>query len=250
MNWSAIREFLEIPKDVTGKGVKIAIIDGKFPCHPDIISNRQREIFLVRTHTTNPEPIKLTSCEEGWNKGLHGLWAASAAGGSGLLSNKMYSGIAHEADLYLIETGPLGTEEDVEKNVGNALQWLKQNGRKQGIRGIVLTVAGQRDTGLLPWQINPLRILCEELVHEGILVVVASGNNKERTSRSVISPSVLSVGGVVIPENGKKEDANPFLGSKGVTFDGKRNPDILAPAANVVLPYPFETEEERFNHYT
>ncbi|WP_404458912.1 S8 family serine peptidase [Sutcliffiella horikoshii] len=249
MSWSDIREFLDIPKNVTGKGVKIAIVDGGFYCHPDIISNKQRDVFLVQTHTTNPVPIKLTE-ETQLNSDLHGLWTASATGGSGLLSNGRYSGVAPEAEMYLIEAGKLNTKEDVEKNIRNALIWIKENAMNYEIRGVVLTVVGQRDTGLLPWQADPLRILCEELNQEGILVVVASGNNNELTSSSVISPSVLSVGGVVIPENGKMEDAESFLGSRGLTYDEKWNPDILAPAMNVVLPFPFESEEERKKHYT
>ncbi|MFD0618282.1 S8 family serine peptidase [Paenibacillus sp. GCM10027629] len=249
MNWTSIRDFLRIPKNITGKGVKIAIIDGGFYCHPDIISNDNRNSFLVKTHTNNPVPIKITS-ETQLNNGLHGLWTAAAAGGTGLLSNGVYTGVAPEADMYLIETGSLRTAEEVEKNVGRALEWVNQYGEKYGIRGVVLTVAGQRDTGLLPWQADPLRILCEELVHKGILVVVASGNNNELTSSSVISPSALSVGGVAIPESGKIEIAAPIPGCKGFTFDGKWNPDILAPAMNVVLPFPFKSEEERLNHYT
>jgi len=209
----------------------------------------KRRTFIVKTNTTNPEPVQMT-CETRQNGGHHGCWAASAAGGSGSLSNGKYAGAAPEADLFLIESGPLGTAEQVEKNIGNALLWVKHHAEKYGIRGIVLTVIGQRDTGLLPWQADPLRILCEELVHAGILVVAASGNNAELTSSSVISPSVLAVDGVSIPECGKIECAAPFPGSKGVTFDGKRNPDILAPAMNVVLPYPFASEEERLRHYT
>lgn len=249
MNWTSIRDFLDIPKKLTGKGVKIAIIDGAFYCHPDIISNRNRNSFIVKTHTTNPVPIKLTD-ETRLNIGHHGLWTASAAGGSGLLSNGKYSGVAPEVDMFLIEAGKLTTAEEVETNISNALVWVKENAKKYGINGVVLTVVGQRDTGLLPWQTDPLRILCEELVHEGILVVVASGNSYELTSSSVISPSVLSVGGVVIPENGNVQDAESFLGSRGLTFEEKLNPDILAPAMNMVLPFPFKTDEERLNHYT
>lgn len=249
MNWTSIRDFLHLPKNITGKGVEIAIIDGGFYCHPDIISNHNRSSFLVKTHTDNPVPIKITS-ETQRNDGLHGLWTAAAAGGTGMLSNGMYTGVAPEADMYLIETGSLRTAEEVEKNVGSALEWVNQYGEKYGIRGVVLTVVGQRDTGLLPWQADPLRILCEEIVHKGILVVVASGNNAELTSSSVISPSVLSVGGVAIPESGKNEIATPIPGCKGFTFDGKWNPDILAPGMNVILPFPFKSEEERLNHYT
>lgn len=85
MSWSSIRSFLEIPSDITGKGVKIAIIDSKFPSHPDIISNLQRTTYLIKTHSQTPVPIKLTTSKGKWNTGLHGLWTASAAGGSGLL---------------------------------------------------------------------------------------------------------------------------------------------------------------------
>lgn len=250
MNWPSIRDFLDIPKELTGKGVKIAIIDGLFPYHPDIVSNENRNTYLVKPYSSIQEPVKMELCEEAWNKGTHGLWTAAASGGSGSLSYGKYSGVASEADMYLIETGPLSTPEEIEKNVGASLNWVKQNGRENGIRAVALTVIGQRDTGLLPWQADPLRILCEDLVQEGILVVVASGNTKELVSSSVISPSVLSVGGIVIHQNGKKEDAIVFPGSKGVTFEDRWNPDVLAPAMNVVLPYPFESEEERLNHFT
>lgn len=249
MNWTSIRDYLNIPKGLTGAGVKIAIIDEDFYCHPDIISSQNRNTFLVKTHTTNSTPIKLTN-ETQQKNGLHGLWAASAAGGSGFLSNGMYSGVAPEADMYLIKAGKLNTMEDVEKNIGNALVWIKENAKKYGIRGVVLTVVGQRDTGLLPWQVDPLRILCEELVHKGILVVVASGNNYELTSSSVISPSVLAVGGVILPKSGEIQDADPFLGSRGLTFEEKWNPDILSPAMNMVLPFPFKSDEERLSHFS
>ncbi|MBS4190320.1 S8 family serine peptidase [Bacillus sp. FJAT-49705] len=48
----------------------------------------------------------------------------------------------------------------------------------------------------------------------------------------------------------EKEDTETFLGSKGLTFDQKWNPDIFAPAMKVVLTFPFKSEEERINHYT
>lgn len=249
MKWTSIRNFLKIPKIITGKGTKIAIIDGGFYCHPDIISDENRNCYLVKTHLTHPEPIKLTH-ETNQNSGLHGLWTASAAGGSGRLSNGMYSGVAPEADMYLIEAGKINTTEELEQNIGKALGWIKRNAKAYGIKGVVLTVVGQKDTGLLPWQVDPLRILCEELAQQGVLVVASSGNTHELTSGSVISPSVLAVGGIILPKNGEIHGAKSFLGSRGLTFESKWNPDILAPAMNVVLPFPFKSEEERLNHYT
>lgn len=93
MSWSDIRTFLDIPKNITSKGVKIAIVDGGFYSHPDIISNEVKNSFLVQTHKTNPVPIKLVDKTRLKND-LHGLRTAAAAGGSGLLSNGRYSGVA------------------------------------------------------------------------------------------------------------------------------------------------------------
>lgn len=42
-----IREFLRAPAQVTGKGVRIAVVDGGFPAHPDIASDGCRDVFLV-----------------------------------------------------------------------------------------------------------------------------------------------------------------------------------------------------------
>lgn len=42
MTWPSIREFLQIPKELTGKNVGIAVIDGSFPNHPDIAANEHR----------------------------------------------------------------------------------------------------------------------------------------------------------------------------------------------------------------
>ncbi|QHT61344.1 S8 family serine peptidase [Paenibacillus lycopersici] len=64
------------------------------------------------------------------------------------------------------------------------------------------------------------------------------------------SPSVLSVGGVIIAEDAVINHAKPYHGCRGKTFEGKRVPEILAPAENLVLPMPFHTLEERQNHYT
>lgn len=90
---------------------------------------------------------------------------------------------------------------------------------------------------------------CEELAAEGLLVVVALGNAKELTcSGPASSPTVLSVGGVTLPQN--QNAIIQYHGCQGVTFEGKRIPDILAPAENVVLPYPFQSTDEYQKHYT
>ncbi|WP_054024990.1 S8 family serine peptidase [Bacillus sp. FJAT-28004] len=253
MAWTSIRDFLKIPRNLTGKNINIAIIDGRFPHHPDISSDVGRRTFLVKTAEVSPVPTIMVANkeQEHWNKGLHGLWAAAAAAGSGNLSNGYYSGAAPEANLYLLETGGFNTSEEIESKFGGALIWLKENWRKYNIRGVVLTVTSSRDTGLLPWQADPVRILCEELVSDGLLVVSAVGNTLELTCNGpAASPSVLSVGGVVVPHDGEMIHSSTYHSCRGFTFENKWVPEIVAQAENIVLPMPFQSEEERMNHYT
>lgn len=253
MAWPSIRTFLHIPRELTGKQISIAVVDARFPNHPDIASNSHRSAYIVKLSETHPQPARLVADDGPWNKGLHGLWTAAAAGGSGHLSNGQYAGAAPDADLYLLETGRLHTVEDIESKYTAALNWLSLHWRRYNIRGVVLTIAATRDTGLLPWQADPIRIMCERLAHEGMLVVVASGNTKELTcSGPASSPSALSVGGVIMTEDGEVDSsrAEPYHGCRGITFEGKSIPEILAPAENVVLPMPFQSPEERLHHFT
>jgi len=250
MTWSSIREFLQIPKELTGKSVGIAIVDSSFPNHPDIATNTHRNTYIVNFET-DPYPALMTSDNGPWNRGLHGLWTAAAAAGSGQLSQGHYTGAAPDADLYLLQTGPLNSIEEIESKFITVLSWLSVNWCKHNIRGVVLTVVSSRDTGLLPWQADPIRILCEQLANDGLLVVAASGNTKEITCGGpASSPSILSVGGVIVPEEADIHHAESYHGCRGMTFEDKWIPGILAPAENVVLPMPFQSHEERQNHFT
>ena len=171
--------------------------------------------------------------------------------GRGSFPDGYYTGAAPAANLYLLETGPFYTSNDIEVKFVRAMEWLKNNWRLYNIRGVVLTVIATRDTGLLPWQADPVLIICEELVAEGLLVVSSSGNTKDLTSNGPsASPSVLSVGGVIVPSNADFQDALPYHGCRGMTFENKWVPEILAPAENIVLPTPFQSEEEYLNHFT
>jgi serine protease AprX len=249
--WPSIRSFLNVPEHLTGRNTAIAVIDVLFPRHPDISSNRQRNVYIVKTSEPNAEPARLSANEGPWAGGLHGLWTAAAAGGSGQLSNGRYSGMAPESEFFLIEAGLYSDTCDMEAKFCDALRWLKKNWRKYNIRGTVLTISSLRDSGLLPWQADPIRVLCEELTCDGHLVVSASGNTIELTCNGpASSPSVLSVGGIVVPEHGRLEHAGAYHGCRGVTFEGKWVPEILAPAANIVLPMPFLSEEDRMRHAT
>lgn len=240
MTWPTIREVLRIPVNLTGKGVNIAIIDSSFANHPDIAPDENRSTYIVKTSEHLAQPLLMHSNGGPWTKGLHGLSCAAAAAGSGELSGGSYTGAAPAANLYLLETGPFYTSDDLEMKFVRALEWLKKSWQLYNIRGVVLTVTASRDTGLLPWQADPVRVKCEELIAEGLLIVSSSGNTKDLTCNGPsASPSVLSVGGIVVPQEADFQDSLPYHGCRGMTFEGKWVPEILAPAENIVLPTPF-----------
>ena len=80
-------------------------------------------------------------------------------------------------------------------------------------------------------------------------MVSGSGNWPDETTgiAEPAAPSVFSVGGVAIPQDGDPYRARMYQGCRGTTFEGKWIPDILAPAENVVLPH--RNDEEIANNF-
>ena len=250
--WPTLRDFLGVPDEFTGKGVRIAVVDGDFPSHPDITTNGQRTTYKVMVMEPEPQP-KVFEAEPGpWKGGAHGLWAAAAAAGSGAESQGLYRGIAPEADLFLVAEYFPGQSQDPEGRYAahiKALEWVRDNWSKYEIRTVLSAKKLGIDSSLLPWQTEPIRVLCEEIAAAGVLVMAGSGNTSDRTAgvTEPAAPSVLSVGGIVISPDGDLDQAEAFPGSRGTTFEGKWIPEILAPAENVVLPHG--TDEEIENHF-
>ena len=242
--WPTLRDFLSVPDELTGKGVRIAVVDGDFPSHPDITTNEQRTTYKVMVMESEPQP-KVFEAEPGpWKGGAHGLWAAASAAGSGAESQGLYRGIAPEADLFLVAEYFPGQSQDPEGRYAahiKALEWVRDNWRKYEIRAVLSAKRCGIDSSLLPWQTEPIRILCEEIAAAGVLVMAGSGNTSDRTAglTEPAAPSVLSVGGIVISPDGDLDRAEAFPGSRGTTFEGKWIPEILAPAENM-SSFPME----------
>ena len=238
--WPTLRDFLQVPAELTGKGVRIAVVDGKFPNHPDISTDSHRTTHIVSVMDSEPRPEVFHTQPEPWAGSSHALRAAAGAGGSGAASQGLYTGIAPEADLFLIAMYFPEHKSNPDKYLPamKALEWVRDNWRKYEIRAVMAARAFRTDAGLLPWQMEPLRILCEELASEGVLVISGTGNVPDQTAiiSQTASPSVLSVGGIIIPPSGDPSRSEIYQGCRGTTFEGKWVPEILAPAANIVLP--------------
>ena len=248
--WPSLRKFLQIPVELTGKNIRIAIVDSEFPNHPDISTNERRTSYLVRTTLVPETPPDIFAAEPGpWTGSWHALCAAAAAGGSGGESGGLYAGVAPDADLFLVKGYPGEKECEGETAQIRALDWISSNWRKYEIRGVLSSLRSDIVSGIYPWQTDPRRILCEQLASQGLLVVAASGNRPDETSgiSEAAAPSVLCVGGVVIPPDGNPNRAVMFQGNRGTTYEGKWTPEILAPAENVVLPRTSEEEIKDHN---
>lgn len=245
--WPTLRDFLQVPAELTGKGVRIAVVDGRFPNHPDISTNRHRTTHIVHVMDSEPHPEVFYTEPEPWAGSSHAVRAAAGAAGSGAASQGLYTGVAPEADLFLIAMYFPEHKSNPDRYLPDkkALEWVRDNWRKYEIRAVMAARIFRTDSGLLPWQMEPLRILCEELAEEGVLVISGTGNVPDQTAATsqTASPSVLSVGGIIIPPSGDPSRAEIYQGCRGTTFEGKWVPQILAPAANIVLP-----KEEIKNH--
>ena len=248
--WPSLREFLRVPRELTGKNVRIAVIDGEFPHHPDISTNDRRTTYLVPGMSEPDAQPEVFEAEPGpWKGGWHALCAAAAAGGSGAESGGLYTGVAPEADLFLVAMYSREPGWEGERAHIRALEWVRANWRRYEIRGVLSSRKSQIGSGVLPWQTDRRRVLCEELVDQGLFVLSGSGNTPDETTpiAEAAAPSVLSVGGVAIPPDGDPNCARIYAGCRGTTFEGKWVPEILAPAQNVVLPH--RNDEEIETHY-
>ncbi len=239
MAWPSIRAFLGIPEHLTGRGVSIAVVDGTFSGHPDISDGaaRRSRVVLTGQAGARAEPVRPTLGP--WPAGAHGLWAAASAGGSGAACRGAYQGAAPEADLLLLAGYQEGLVLTPQQRQLEALRWLRDHWRQYQVRGVQSAIRGATGSGLLPWQTEPLRIACEQLWDEGLLVVVSSGNNPDCVARiaQAAAPSALTVGGVVVQSSAVWRDAVAYHGCRGTTFEQKWTPDVLAPADNLVLPF-------------
>ena len=178
--WPTLRDFLSVPDELMGKGVRIAVVDGDFPSHPDITTNEQRTTYKVMVMESEAQPKVFEAKPGPWKGGAHGLWAAASAAGSGAESQGLYRGIAPEADLFLVAEYFPGQSQDPEGRYAaqiKALEWVRDNWRKYEIRAVLSAHRCGIDSSLLPWQTEPIRILCEEIAAAGVLVMAGSGNN-------------------------------------------------------------------------
>jgi serine protease AprX len=203
----------------TGKGVTVAFLDSGFYPHPDLLTPRSR---IVAYHDVAGERCCLSDTDPSESWQWHGTQTTVAAAGNGKLSDGVYRGVAHEAELVLVKASENGRI--TEENIARGLNWVIANRERYNIRVLNISLGGDED---VPCSKSIIDQAAEEAISQGIVVVAAAGNSGNEGRHSIPpanSPSVITVGGYLYHSN------------FGVTADGTVKPEIVAPAMCIAAP--------------
>lgn len=213
----------------TGKGVTIAFLDSGFYPHPDLSQPANRICFYkditkerVRLDTNDPA--------ESWQ--WHGTQTSVVAAGNGHLSDGIYSGLAHEAQLVLVKVSENGRI--TEENIARGLKWVIENRERLNIRVLNISLGGDED---IPCTRSIIDQAAEGAIRNGIAVVAAAGNSGGSHSiPPANSPSVITVGGYHDNNQLNGNNLELYHSNFGATADGTVKPEIVAPAMWVAAP--------------
>lgn len=228
-------EKLNANREFSGKGICIAFLDSGFYPHVDFAER------VVAFHDVAGEEKFFHSIIEPKDYHWHGTQTVTACAGGGALSDGIYRGLAHEAELVLVKVLKNGriSDESIEKG----LLWVLLNREKFNIRVLNMSLGGDMDARFAESRINQL---AEELIKLGVVVTAAAGNSSESHSiPPANSPSVITVGGFSDENQFETDNFNLYHSSFGATIDGFVKPEIIAPAMFVAAPILPETEDYR-----
>lgn len=209
-------------KEVTGRGITVAVLDSGFGRHPDL-TNR---IFCFKDFVNNRHTV--------YDDNGHGTHVCGIICGNGSLSGGRYRGMAPEAGLVVCKVldkqGDGSTEHMLE-----GLKWVLENKERYRIRILNISV-GIGDLKEKKKE-EALRRKIEELWDSGIAVICAAGNKGPGNgSISAIggSDKVITVG----CHDGKHCLDNPrrcsTYSGRGAAFSPVRKPDIVAPGTDIM----------------
>lgn len=214
--------------EYTGKGVTVAFLDSGFYPHPDLLNR----VIAYEDLTRERRDLFSTGAVESWQ--WHGTQTSVAAAGNGQLSNGVYRGLAHEAELVLVKVSERGRI--TEEHIAAGIQWVIANRERYNIRVLNISLGGDED---VPCSRSIVDQAAEEAISHGIAVIAAAGNSGAEGRHSIPpanSPSVITVGGYTDHNRLNENELGLYYSNFGVTTDGTVKPEIVAPAMWVAAP--------------
>jgi serine protease AprX len=225
-------------RPTTGDGVTVAVIDSGIAGDvPDFRNPKTGASRVVATVVTNPDA---TTAGDGYGHGTHvaGLVAGNGralASGDPLLG--AYIGTAPSARLVSVKASDEHGNATV-IDVIAGLQFVVDYAAAYRIRVVNLSLGSSL---ALPYRIDPLDAAVEAAWHHGIVVVVAAGNQGSAADAVSYAPAndpfAITVGAV--DDHRTKatfDDSLAPWSSRGVTQDGFKKPEIVAPGAHIAAP--------------
>ncbi len=197
-------------RGITGAGVKVAVVDtGIGQGHPDFAGR----IAAAADFTGKGSP------QDGNGHGTH---VAGIIAGSGAASGGIYRGIAPDASLYiakvLTDSGS-GHMSDVIAG----LEWAVQ----QGAQVVNISLGSDEPCD----GSDALATVCDEVVHRGVVICAAAGNNGPAMG-TIGSPGcareVITIGAST------DNDQVAVYSSRGPTKDGRHKPDFCFPGSGII----------------
>ena len=217
--------------EYTGKGVTMAFLDSGFYPHPDLMTPFNRVVAYEDLVEQRRNSLS-NGAVDSWQ--WHGTQTSVAAAGNGTLSNGVYRGLAHEAELVLVKVSERGRI--TEENIAKGIRWVIANRERYNIRVLNLSLGGDED---VPCSRSIVDQAAEEAISHGIVVVAAAGNSGAEGRHSIPpanSPSVITVGGYTDHNQLNGNEFGLYQSNFGVTADGTVKPEIVAPAMWVAAP--------------
>jgi serine protease AprX len=216
----------------TGRDVTIAFLDSGFYAHKDLTEPINRIVAYHSIFTPEDDPTLLQTADvASW----HGMMTSVVAAGNGFLSDRLYRGIAPEANVVLVKIGKTGRIP--EANIETGLRWVLENKDDFGIRIVNISAGGDFEQ---PYLDNSLCQLVEEVVRSGIVVVCAVGNAGLAPGHPVLppasSPTAIAVGGLDDQNSLNRARRGMYRSSYGPTIDGLQKPEVIAPGIWVAAP--------------
>jgi serine protease AprX len=147
---------------------------------------------------------------------------STVAAGNGFLSHGLYSGLAHAAELVLIQVrdsdGHISSA-----SIHRALAWILKYGPDLGVRIVSLSVSGDPVSRLAG---NAVDEAAAALVEAGISVVAAAGNDGQRSLLPpATAPLALTVGGIDDKNSFSHEEIALWHSNYGTASNDMPKPD-------------------------
>ncbi len=226
----------------TGAGVTIAVIDAAFYPHDDLVRpvNRIRawvdashDSLDTRYFSADAVP-SWPGSDAGSPAQWHGLMTSAALAGNGWLSHGLYRGLASDASLVLVQVQGSDDHRIGSTRLARALRWILSHHRELRITVVNASLGVAADS---PDAVDEVEGLIAALVAEGVSVLVASGNDGQRSlALPATAPSAITVGGLDDGNSADPRGAMLWHSNFGLGSDGRAKPELVAPSIWIVAP--------------